>query len=203
MSRIKVKRDWLVRRLDTRARDDRHPPALAHGDSIPPLQRKSGIQDAAVLVAVVQNPRQSTVLLTRRAAHLSHHPGQISLPGGRLEYGETPREAALREAREETGLNPHAVEILGTLEPYITGTGFSVTPIVAMVNGPLSPRADPSEVAEIFEVPFAFLMDPANHKRHETRIRGINRRYHAIPYGPYYIWGATAAILINLYRRLA
>ncbi|TCS62675.1 NUDIX hydrolase [Varunaivibrio sulfuroxidans] len=202
MTRVRIKKEWLVRHLKTPSRGQNHGLA-GDRDVDPTLPRGDVLRDAAVLIAIVQNPRESTILLTRRTDHLAHHPGQISFPGGRLEDGESPAEGALREAWEETGLDPHDVDIIGRLDTYVTGTGFSISPIVALVKAPLTPVPDPFEVAEIFEAPLSFLMDPTNHKRHDAVIKGVARHYHAIPYGPYYIWGATASILINLYRRLA
>ena len=166
---------------------------------------------ASVLVALV--PRnEMTVLMTQRTDHLTDHPGQISFPGGRVEPTDTDAAAtALREAHEEIGLAASFVDVLGAMPTYTTGTGFIVTPVVAFVRPGFTVKADPFEVAEVFEVPLAFLMNPANHRRHEVEVAGVRREFLSIPwdgldeYGQprrYFIWGATAAMLRNLYRFL-
>lgn len=160
------------------------------------------IRPAAVLVPVVERPTELTVLLTRRTAHLYDHAGQISLPGGRSERNESPEATALRETAEEIGLDPRLVEVLGTLSEYVTVTGYRVTPVVGLVAPPFELRPDTFEVAEIFEVPLSVFLDPANHQRNRVVTEGVERRYYAVPYGPYYIWGATAGMLMNLYRFL-
>ncbi len=158
---------------------------------------------AAVLVGLVERPEGTTVLLTRRTDHLANHAGQISFPGGRIEADdETPENTALRETKEEIGLDRRHVEIVGRLDPYLTRTGFIVTPVVAMVRPPFDLAADPFEVAEVFEVPLSFFLDSANHQRHSIEIEGRHRRYYAMPYGEYYIWGATAGMLVNLHEIL-
>ena len=167
---------------------------------------------ASVLVALV--PRDElTVLLTQRTDHLTHHPGQISFPGGRVEPFDLDATAtALREAHEEIGLEASFVDVLGTLPTYTTGTGFIVTPVVAFVRPGFAVQPDPFEVAEVFEVPLAFLMDPANHRRHAIEVACVQREFLSIPWEGldeqgqprrYFIWGATAAMLRNLYRFLA
>jgi 8-oxo-dGTP pyrophosphatase MutT (NUDIX family) len=162
---------------------------------------KSGdTRPAAVLVPLVMRPQGATVMLTRRTAHLNNHAGQISFPGGRLEDSDADATAcALREAEEETGLSPQRVEVLGTLDDYITITGFRVVPVVALVHPPFDLAPDAFEVDEVFEVPLAFLLDPANHQKVARTINGRLRPYYAIPYQDYYIWGATAGMLMNLY----
>lgn len=159
---------------------------------------------AAVLVPLVERAGGFSVLFTRRTAELKAHAGQISFPGGRQEAFDTDATAAaLRETAEEIGLGAKHIEVLGQLDPYITITGFEVTPVVAAVTPPFDLRPDPLEVAEIFEVPLAFVLDPANHQRHSRVIaEGISRAYYAMPYGDRYIWGATAGMLINLYEVL-
>lgn len=155
---------------------------------------------ASVLFPIVLRPGEPTVLLTQRTAHLKDHPGQISFPGGRAEPDDpSPAHTALREAEEEIGLLPAHVEIAGYLPEYLTSTGFRVTPVVAVVTPPFALRPDAFEVAEVFEVPLAFLLDPANHKRHSLHYRGQLRHYYAMPYGDYFIWGATAGMIMSLY----
>lgn len=167
------------------------------------LRSDMPLRPAAVLVPVVARPESLTVLLTRRTEHLHHHPGQISFPGGRVEETDlTPVMTALRETEEEIGLDPDRVELLGELPQYCTGTGFRVTPVVGLVHPPFDLKLDAFEVAEAFEVPLAFLLDPANHKRHRAEHGGKLREYHAMPWHGYYIWGATAGMLVSLYRML-
>jgi len=166
-------------------------------------QRDREIRSAAVLVPVVRRESGLTVLFTRRTAHLSDHAGQISFPGGRSEPGDTgAAETALREAAEEIGLAPAQVEVLGELSEYVTVTGYRVTPVVGLVNPPLELRLDEFEVAEVFEVPLEFLLDPENHQRNSVVHEGRERRYYAVPYRQYYIWGATAGMLMNLHSFL-
>ena len=159
---------------------------------------------ASVLFPIVLRESGPSVLLTQRTEHLKDHPGQISFPGGRVEPEDaSSAHTALREAEEEIGLSSAHVEIVGYLPEYRTGTGYCVTPVVAIVTPPFELRPDPFEVAEIFEVPFAFLMDTANHQRHSMHHRGKLRHYFAMPYGEYFIWGATAGIIVTLSRALA
>jgi len=162
---------------------------------------------ASVLMPLVVRDSGLQVLLTRRTAHLRDHAGQISFPGGRAEPEDVDAAAtALREAQEEVGLDPARVEVIGHLPTYTTVTSYVVTPVVALVQPPFDLRADPSEVDEAFEVPLAFLMNPAHHLRHEWEMEGIRRRFLSMPWqgpnGEYFIWGATAAMLRNLYAFL-
>lgn len=159
---------------------------------------------AAVLVPLVERDDGWTVLLTQRTAHLAHHPGQISFPGGRQEEADTdPTAAALRETEEEIGLGADAIHIVGTLDDYVTITGFQIVPVVGLVTPPFTLSPDSFEVKEVFEVPLAFFLDPSNHQRHSrTMPNGDTRYFYAMPYRDYYIWGATAAILVNLYEAL-
>ncbi|KMO31771.1 DNA mismatch repair protein MutT [Methylobacterium variabile] len=158
---------------------------------------------AAVLVPVVPRDDGVAVLFTLRAAHLRDHSGQIAFPGGKIDPADpSPLAAALREAEEEVGLDPAAVTPLGYLDPYLSGTGFLVTPVVGLVAPDAPLRLNPHEVAEAFEVPLDFLMDVANHALHSREWRGRQRRYYAIPFGERYIWGVTAGIVRNLYDRL-
>jgi 8-oxo-dGTP pyrophosphatase MutT (NUDIX family) len=159
---------------------------------------------AAVLVPLVSHASGFTVILTQRTSELKAHAGQIAFPGGRMEASDANAEAAaLREAEEEIGLARGKVEILGRLDPYRTVTGFDVMPVVGAVTPPLALRPDPTEVADIFEVPLVFFLDAANHQRHtRTLTSGATRAYYAMPYGDRYIWGATAGMLLNLYEVL-
>lgn len=164
----------------------------------------SALTPAAVLFPIVQRPEGNTVLLTQRTAHLKDHPGQISFPGGRVEANDaSPLDTALRETEEEIGLARRHVDVLGYLPEYRTGTGFRVTPVVAAVHAPFDLTPDPFEVAEVFEVPLGFLLDEANHQRHALHYRGALRNFYAMPYGDYFIWGATAGMIRALFDRLA
>jgi 8-oxo-dGTP pyrophosphatase MutT (NUDIX family) len=168
--------------------------------------------EASVLIAIVPRP-SPTVLLTQRTDHLTDHPGQISFPGGRVEPEDVDAAAtALREAHEEIGLDPRYADVLGQLPTYTTGTGFIVTPVVASVRPGYGLSADPHEVAEVFEVPLDFLMNPANHRWHAVEVAGRRREFLSMPWSAvgvqtpaqrYFIWGATAAILRNFYRFLS
>lgn len=150
------------------------------------------LRPAAVLVAL-QGDR---VILTKRASGLQHHPGQVAFPGGKIDAGDAgPEAAALREAEEEVGLPRATVRVLGRLPAHETVTGFLVTPVVAAVTAPFTPRPEAGEVDEVFDVPFAHVTDPARFRIEARRWRGVRRRYYAVPWGPYYIWGATARIL--------
>ena len=157
---------------------------------------------AAVLTPIVARREGLTVLLTQRATALRAHSGQIAFPGGQIDPGETPLAAALREAREEIGLEPRLVEPLGWLDPYLTGTGFRIAPLVALIDPALSLTLNALEVDEAFETPLAFLMNPANHRLEEREWQGRWRKFYVMPYDGRYIWGATAGILRNLYERL-
>jgi 8-oxo-dGTP pyrophosphatase MutT (NUDIX family) len=167
---------------------------------------------ASVLVPLVLRS-ELTVLLTQRTDHLTNHPGQISFPGGRAEPDDVDTAAtALREAHEEIGLEAAQVEVLGAMPTYTTSTGFIVTPIVGLVQPGFVLKVDPFEVAAVFEVPLAYLMDPAHHRRHAIETAGVRREFLSMPWHGdddegqpqrYFIWGATAAMLRNLYRMLA
>lgn len=157
------------------------------------------LKPAAVLIGVVGD----AVVLTKRASHLKHHPGQIALPGGKLDVSDADAAAAaLREAQEEIGLVPSAVKILGALPAHETVTGYSVSPILAHITHEFQAIPEAGEVAEVFRVPMAHLLDPANYRIEARRWRGVRRRYFVVPYGPYYIWGATARILKSLADRV-
>jgi 8-oxo-dGTP pyrophosphatase MutT (NUDIX family) len=157
---------------------------------------------AAVLVPIVLREEGPTVLLTQRHANLSKHAGQIAFPGGRMDEGETALSAALREAQEETGLEPSYVLPLGYLDGYLTITQYIVTPVVALVREGFSLQAAAQEVDEIFEVPLSFLMDPANRQIQSREWKGMTRHFYVYPHGERYIWGATAGMIKNLHDRL-
>lgn len=156
---------------------------------------------AAVLVPIILHPAP-TILLTLRAAKLSAHAGQVSFPGGRIEPGETPEAAAVREAAEEVGLDPRLPELLGRLPEHATGTGYHITPIVALVPAPLMLTPDPGEVEEPFELPLSLILDPKAPERRSREWQGERREFWVWPHDRHYIWGATAAILVNLARVL-
>ena len=161
------------------------------------------LRDAAVLIPIVARTSGLTVILTRRPDHFNSHPGQVAFPGGRIDPGDAgPVEAALREAEEEIGLPPSLVDVRGVLEPFATGTGFKIYPVVGFVDPRFTPKINEEEVAEAFEVPFAFLMDPTNHQEKSGEFRGAVRRYYEMPYGGQRIWGATAHMIVKLYRRV-
>jgi 8-oxo-dGTP pyrophosphatase MutT (NUDIX family) len=159
------------------------------------------LRAAAVLVGIVPDAAGSRVILTKRASHLKHHPGQIAFPGGKQEAGDaTLEDTALREAHEEVGLPPARVRPLGRLAPHRTVTGFQMTPILAEV-APFTPAPDVGEVEEVFFVPLAHLLSPASYRIERRQWRGVWRSYYVVPWGPYYIWGATARILRSLAER--
>lgn len=164
---------------------------------------KAILWPAAVLVPIVARPDGPTILLTQRARALSRHAGQIAFPGGRIDVNDaTPLAAALRETEEEVGLAGRAVTPIGYLDPYFTGSGYRILPIVAIVRPPFALLLNKAEVEEAFEVPAQFLLDPSNHiwqvREHDGRLHG----YYAMPFGERHIWGATAGILRNLYEKL-
>ncbi|MGI9521454.1 MAG: CoA pyrophosphatase [Hyphomicrobiaceae bacterium] len=157
---------------------------------------------AAVLVPIVAHDILS-VLLTERSAHLPSHAGQIAFPGGKVEaYDDGPEDTALRETEEEIGLAGKFIEPLGYLDGYLTGTGFHIVPVVALVKPGFTLQLDSSEVADAFEVPLDFLMNPENHQTHTREWHGHHRSYYAMPYQDRFIWGATAGMLHNLHERL-
>jgi 8-oxo-dGTP pyrophosphatase MutT (NUDIX family) len=171
-------------------------PAYAHPPEQDPVP-------AAVLVPIVNQPGGLTLLFTQRTAHLYDHAGQISFPGGRVESADANRIAtALREAQEETGLCPSRVEVIGQLPDYDIPSGFRVTPVVGWVEPPFELKPDPFEVADVFEVPLEFFLNPANHHRHSDIRNGRTRYYYSMPYGDRNIWGATAGMVYSLYQIL-
>jgi 8-oxo-dGTP pyrophosphatase MutT (NUDIX family) len=166
------------------------------------VARERPVRPAAVLIPVVDHP-QPTVLLTQRSALLNDHAGQISFPGGKIDATDaSPLDTALREAEEEIGLSRQFVDPIGYLDLYGTSFGFRILPTVARVRPGFELRINESEVDDAFEVPLAFLMDPANHQVHSREFRGMERSYYAMPFAERYIWGATAGILRVLYERI-
>jgi 8-oxo-dGTP pyrophosphatase MutT (NUDIX family) len=166
------------------------------------IAREQPIRPAAVLIGVVDHP-EPTVLLTQRSANLADHAGQISFPGGKIDATDaSPLDAALREAWEEIGLDRGFVDPVGYLDLYGTSFGFRILPTVAKVRPGFTLRISRAEVDDAFEVPLAFLMNPANHQTHTREFRGMERSYYAMPYAERYIWGATAGILRTLYQRI-
>lgn len=205
MVKVPVSREHLISAFDD-------PTSVRNGDAdidawldgVPEAARPEKMKPAAVLMPLIDHSDGMTVLLTQRTDHLSAHAGQISFPGGRFETGDvTPENTALRETEEEIGLPRTHIEVLGRLAVRETGTGYRVVPVVGVITPPISVTPDPHEVAEVFEVPLSFVLDPANH-RFETRIiSGIERQFYSVPYGDYYIWGLTARLLVNLSEHLA
>lgn len=156
---------------------------------------------AAVLIAITDRPEPG-IILTQRPRTMRDHPGQVAFPGGKLEPGEDAIAAALREAQEELALDPAAIRVIGETDRYLTGTGFDITPVLAVVPPDLPLRADPREVESWFEAPLALLMDERNWTRSSVFWRGAERGFYELDYGGYRIWGVTAAICANLSRRL-
>jgi 8-oxo-dGTP pyrophosphatase MutT (NUDIX family) len=202
-------------RARARARLSQDLPARAFDPSFEPLRGDHALNPpgpgpetiaraipAAVLAPIVARAGGATILLTLRASKMRSHSGQIAFPGGKIDPGETPREAAIREAYEEIGVETRFIEPIGWLDPYLTGTGYRIMPLVAIVDPGFALAINPHEVEDVFETPLSFLMDPANHQRHQREWRGRLREFYAMPHGGRYIWGATAGILRNLYERL-
>ena len=181
----------------------RSSPELIGGDILDEEALARGVTPAAVLVAVVERP-DPTVILTLRPETMRKHPGQVSFPGGRIDPGDDgPVDAALREAEEEIGLARVQVEIVGLADPYLTVTGFEVTPVIGIVPPGLVFTPQPEEVAEVFEAPFHHILDPAHQHIRTAMFRGRERTYYEIDWHEQRIWGATAAMIVNLSRRLA
>lgn len=201
------RRAWIVSRLDP---IDQYDPSFEDGvrsdfDLNPALQMENphALRPAAVLVGLVERKEGLTVLLTRRSDTMRSHTGQIAFPGGRCDPGETPWETALREAQEEVGLDPAFVTLAGLFNGYRTVTGFHVTPVVGFIDPAADFVPSPEEVADVFETPFAFLMDPANHQRqHRVTPGGERRNFYAMPWNERFIWGATAGMLRAFYERM-
>jgi 8-oxo-dGTP pyrophosphatase MutT (NUDIX family) len=168
-----------------------------------PTPEKKTYRKAAVLVGLIDRGDDYGVLLTLRPESMAQHAGQIAFPGGRIEADDrTPLAAALREASEEVGVDPVSVTILGQGDPYLTGTGFAISPFVGVLPPGFTPQPHPREVADVFETPLSFLMTPSNHQRHEREYKGALRAYYAMPHNGRYIWGATAGMIKSLYDRL-
>ncbi len=167
------------------------------------VEEDQALRPAAVLVPIVRHQNGLTMLLTQRTDHLHHHAGQVSFPGGRVEDSDHDSiETALRETEEEIGLDRSSVETVGYLDAYETGTGFHIVPVVGFVTPGFDLMLDAFEVAEAFEVPMSFLLDRENQQRHSRVWQGRERKFYAMPYKEFYIWGATAGMIMNLSRRI-
>lgn len=191
--------------LETRLRDALAYPGRASSDfdlnKHVPLAEGRILRPAAVLIGIRSETR--TVILTKRSAHLKHHPGQIAFPGGKQDPGDpTLTAAALREAQEEVGLDTSAVQVLGHMPAHETVTGFLMTPVIGLIHGRFEARPEIGEVSEVFEVPLAHVTNPAHFAIQSRRWQGRARHYYTVPWGPYYIWGATGRILRSLAERM-
>lgn len=198
-------RELLIGRLAARGAGRVIPASLA-AEAEPTVDAPAQAKEAAVLVPLIDRTEGMSVLLTRRTDHLRDHPGQISFPGGRVDPGDCgPTDTALRETEEEIGLPRGRIEVIGRLDTCITGTGFTVVPVVGIVAAPFvldELALDDFEVADAFEVPLRFLLDPANHVKRTAIARGTRRTFYVLPYGDRYIWGATARMLVNMHEIL-
>ena len=201
-----MNREIVIERLTTRITPIQHRPTDSRGDHDlnPGMDAPDDrLTSAAVLVPIVDRPDGLTILLTQRTDHLRDHAGQVSFPGGRVDPNDDDHEAAaLRETQEEIGLSSDKIDLVGRLDRYVTRTGYEVIPVVGFVNPPFTVEPDPFEVADIFEVPLQFLADPENHQRHSRFYNGTRREFYAMPYNGYYIWGATAGMIVNLSEAL-
>lgn len=197
----------FLERLGTRLLPLDAPGDLPDGGEIALLGKAeiARIRDAGVLIGVVDRgmPDDLNVVLTLRPDTMANHAGQVAFPGGKVDAGDKDAvAAALREAEEEVGLSPDAVKLIGRTQTYVTGTGFRITPVIGLLDPGFTARPDPYEVADVFETPLSFLMNPANHEWKETRWRGADRRYLAMSHEGRYIWGVTAGVVHALYERL-
>ena len=175
------------------------PPRRGDHDLNPGMAPQESLIPAAVLIPLIDRPGGVTVMLTKRSQHLPDHPGQISFPGGRIDAADAgPAAAALREAQEEVGLPPQCVEVAGELDVYVTRTGFHITPVVGLVRPPFDVRPDPAEVADVFELPLALAINPANYERRARLHEGQRRYFYVLMYEDRIVWGATAGMLVNL-----
>lgn len=192
---MRFDRDALIKALGR--------PLVASSDfDLNPDVRPEGrvLKPAAVLVAI----SDAGLILTKRASHLKHHPGQIAFPGGKVEDTDADTTAAaLREASEEIGLPAHMVQVIGALPSHETVTAYQITPVLGLIRDVFDPQPDPNEVAEVFTVPLSHVLDPAQYRIEQRIWRGQMRRFYVVPYGPYYIWGATARILRGLAMQVA
>ena len=193
--------EFIAARL---AEDEQARAHYGDADLNPGLEIAARRRAAAVLVPRIDHADGLTVLLTQRSNDLPHHPGQVSFPGGRIDPDdESPEHAALREAEEEVGLDRNQVRLIGRLGPYLTGTGFHITPVVGIVAAPIDLTLEPREVADAFEVPLSVVVDPRNHGQHPTTVGTRSFQTYLIPWQDRFIWGATAGMLVNLGRILA
>ncbi len=182
-----------------RSNEDAQAERLDELDRNPFIRGDMPLKAAAVLIPLIERTDELTVLLTKRTDHLANHGGQISFPGGRRDEGDADSIAtALRETEEEVGLERRHVKVVGELDDYVVGTGYLVRPVIGLVRPPFVLKPHDHEVAEVFEAPLAFVLDPRNIRRHARDVNGKPRHYFAIEWGGYYIWGATAGMLRNL-----
>ena len=179
---------------------DLNPAILPPGVRLKPR----ALREAGVLVAIWLRDRGAQVILTQRSPQLKHHPGQVAFPGGKVDpTDDGPVAAALREAHEEIALPPDRVEMLGTLPAHETVTGFRVLPVLGLVRGDFTPLAEAGEVAEVFTVPLGHILDRSRYRIEQRQWQGVTRSYYTVPWGPYYIWGATARMLRALAEQVA